>query len=60
MIMNTLKRVICSMPLLVAACGDGDDFPELPARDSGIMDAGPWDAGPLDARVDRETSVEND
>lgn len=38
--------------LLVGACGDGDELPELPSRDSGMMDAGPWDAGPLDARIE--------
>lgn len=48
-----LKRVaqICSMSLLMAACGDGDDVPERPIAGPGMMDAGSWDAGPLDARA---------
>jgi hypothetical protein len=48
--MMMLKRVaqVGSLALLLAACGDGDDVPELPI---GMMDAGRWDAGPLDARV---------
>lgn len=47
--MTQLMRVvlICSLPL--AACGDGDEPPELPI---GMMDAGHFDAGPLDARVE--------
>lgn len=60
--MMTLKRMaqVCSISLLAAACGDGDDLPETPPRDSGLMDAGSWDAGPLDGRVTeagRDTSV---
>jgi hypothetical protein len=51
--MMQLKRVaqICAVPLVLGACGDGDELPDDPAGDSGMMDAGPWDAGPLDGRV---------
>lgn len=53
MMKTQLKRLalIGSMPLLVAACGDGDDLPEDRIEDSGMMDAGHWDAGPLDGRA---------
>jgi hypothetical protein len=43
--------LIYAVTAWLAACGDGDDVPQLPNRDSGMMDAGHWDAGPLDARV---------
>lgn len=47
----TRMAQVCSMLLSLAACGDGDDLPERPLGDSGMLDAGSWDAGPLDARV---------
>ncbi|HEX5657459.1 MAG TPA: hypothetical protein VFX59_09690 [Polyangiales bacterium] len=46
--MTQLERLIVALALVLAACGDGDELPEVP---TGMVDAGHWDAGPLDARV---------
>lgn len=53
MMISQLKRAaqIGSMVLLMAGCGDGDDLPERPIAQVGMMDAGSFDAGPLDAHV---------
>ena len=67
MMILQLKRAaaqVFSMSLLMSGCGDGDELPERPIVQVGMMDAGSWDAGPLDARVpdagDRDASAGNE